>query len=287
MSKTTKPLGLGKGLSAIFDTETTNTVRTTITHSFEISLNKINPNEEQPRTIFDEESIEELASSIKRLGVIQPITVREIDGGRYQIISGERRYRASKKAGLSKIPAYVRKVNDSDLLEMALVENIQREELGALEIAFTLKRLVEELGLTQENLSLSIGKRRSTVANYLRLLTLSPLVQQALKDNQITMGHAKVIAGYQIDKDQEELLEVIIAKKLSVRAAEEIVTARKSKKVATPLAQKRDFSNFSSPLEEIFGKKNIKIEGRKKGGKISINFASDLELSQIVERLKN
>lgn len=287
MSKTTKPLGLGKGLSAIFDTETSHTARTTITHSFEIALNKINPNQEQPRTIFDEESIEELAQSIKRLGVIQPITVREIEDGRYQIISGERRYRASKKAGLSKIPAYVRKVNDSDLLEMALVENIQREELGALEIAFTLKRLVEELGLTQENLSQSIGKRRSTVANYLRLLTLSPLVQQALRDNLITMGHAKVIAGYQSEQEQEELLALIIAKQLSVRGAEEIVAAKRNKKSVAPLAQKRDFSNFASPLEEIFGKRNIKIEGKKKGGKISINFASDLELSQIVERLKS
>ncbi len=286
MSKTTKPLGLGKGLSAIFDTENLNT-RAAITHSYEIDINKVAPNEGQPRTKFDDEAIEELAESIKRLGVIQPITVRQTEDGKFQIISGERRYRASLKAGLKNIPAYVRIVNDAELLEMALVENIQREELGALEIAFTLQRLIEELGLTQEALSQSVGKRRSTVANYLRLLSLSPAVQQALQNEAISMGHAKVIAGFENEEQQEELLGKIVAKKLSVHAAEEMVTAEKLAKRVKKVVQKSDYSSFAEPLEQVFGKRNVKIESKAKGGKISINFASDIELSQIVERLKN
>ncbi len=278
-----KPLGLGKGLSAIFETETQNIEIATV-HSWEIELSKIKPNESQPRTLFDDEAIAELAGSIKRLGVIQPITVREV-GSHYEIISGERRYRASKEAGLTTIPAYVRKVDDAKLLEMALVENIQREELGALEIALTLQRLTEELGVTQEALALSIGKRRSTVANYLRLLSLCPAVQEALRSEKISMGHAKVIASLESEEEQEKFLLKIILGKLSVRAAEDLLT-----KVATPKKTKKvvgtDYSNFYDELAQVFGEKNVKIEGAARGnGKISIKFASAIELSQIVKRL--
>lgn len=286
MSKTTKPLGLGKGLSAIFETETQNS-RASITHSYEIDIDRIKPNKGQPRTKFDDAAIQELAVSIGRLGVIQPLTVRETERGQYQIISGERRYRASLKAGLKQVPAYVRSVNDAELLEMALVENIQREELGALEIAFTLKRLIEELGLTQEALSLSVGKRRSTVANYLRLLSLSPAIQQSLQSQTITMGHAKVIAGFETPEEQEEMLTKIVSKKLSVRATEELVIVSNLTKKTKKVVRKVDYSTFAAPLEQVFGKRNVKIESKAKGGKISINFASDIELSQIVERLKS
>lgn len=279
-------MGLGKGLSAIFETETAN-VRSAITHSNEIEIEHIVANVGQPRRKFDEAALDELADSIKRLGVIQPITVRAIEDGKYEIISGERRYRASKKAGLTNIPAYVRTAGDAQLLEMALVENVQREELGALEIAIALHRLTDELGLTQEALSQSVGRRRSTVANYLRLLTLSPAVQGALAEDKITLGHAKVIAGFDSIEEQETLLGKIIKGKLSVRATEDALTATKAAQKPKKKTVKTDYSRFSSPLEQVFGKNNVKIEAKAVGGRITINFASDIELSQIVERLKD
>lgn len=284
MATIKKPLGLGKGLSAIFETETQN-IQTATVYSYELELKKIKANAEQPRREFDSEALEELSQSIKRLGVIQPITVREVEGGGYEIISGERRYRASKLAGLTTIPAYVRTVDDTKLLEMALVENVQREELGALEIALTLRRLTEELGVTQEALAESIGKRRSTVANYLRLLTLCPAVQEALRSEVISMGHAKVIASIEGDEAQETLLQKIISGSLSVRATEELLTKDKKAKKTT---QKGDYSALTEELAQVFGKKSVKIEGTTKGtGKISIKFASQLELSQIINRLKD
>ncbi len=295
MSKAKKPLGLGKGLSAIFETEDNN-VTTAITTSFEIPIKEIKPNKEQPRTVFDQQAIDELSSSIKRLGVIQPITVRAEEDGSYKIISGERRYRASVKAGLEKIPAYVRTADDAELLEMALVENIQREELGAIEIALTLERLIKELNVTQDALSKSVGKRRSTIANYLRLLTLSPAVQDALQNNVISMGHAKVIASVEGVEAQEGLLLEITRGGLSVRAAEQLLSSVKPAKTnakpksTSPATEELDSKllNTIEPLEQIFGKKNVRVQGRSNGGgQISISFASSLELKQIVEKLKN
>ncbi len=287
MSKTT---GLGKGLSAIFETETHN-ISNAITTSYEIDIDKVIPNKGQPRTIFDDEAIEELAQSIERLGVIQPITVRELKDGRYEIISGERRYRASKRAGLRTIPAYIRVADDAQLLEMALVENVQREELGALEIAMTLERLTEELGITQEKLGQSIGKRRSTVSNYLRLLTLSPVVQDALRNEVISMGHAKVLVSLNGEqKEQEELLNAIVSKGMSVRATEEFLAKSKESKKGSVKRPKveADYTKYSTPLEQLFGKQSVKIEGNSKGsGKIVISFSSEVELSQIVAQLSN
>ncbi len=282
MSKT---LGLGKGLSAIFETETQN-INSAITTSSEIEIQKIVANRNQPRKEFDSEALQELSNSIKRLGIIQPITVRKIGGEKYEIISGERRYRAAKMAGISAIPAYIRTADDSEVLEMALVENIQREELDPIEIALTTRRLIDELGLTQEQLAESIGKRRSTVANYLRLLTLSPAVQSALKSSKISMGHAKVIASVEGDEAQELLLTKVVEGELSVRATEALL---KDQPLPKPKQAKgpSEFAHYAEPLEQIFGKRNIKIESKKKGGRLSISFASALELSQIVERLKN
>ncbi len=285
MSKTVKPLGLGKGLSAIFESQSKNDDPRIATSVYEVEISKISPNKSQPRTIFDAEAISELADSIRRLGVIQPITVRAIGGGDFEIISGERRYRASKEAGLDTIPAYVRSVDDAELLEMALVENVQREELGAMEIALTIKRLIEELGITQKALGESIGKRRSTVSNYLRLLSLSPKVQSALRDEQITMGHAKVVASVEEETAQEKFLDTIIEKKLSVRAAEELLANRAKTKVGR-VAPANRYTEQKQQLEQSLGKRRVKVQEKGDGGgKVVISFKSQEELEALVGKL--
>ncbi len=284
MATPKRPLGLGKGLSAIFETETLD-INTPAVNSYEIEISKIHPNMSQPRTEFDEDAIKELSASIKRLGIIQPLTVREDSKG-YEIISGERRYRAAKMAGLDDVPAYVRKVDDTKMLEMALVENVQREELGALEIALTLRRLTEELGVTQSALAESIGKRRSTVSNYLRLLTLCPTVQDALRSGAITMGHAKVIASLEGNEEQEALLAKIIENKLSVRGAEELLQAKDAPKSIKKKAEEI-YGDQNRELAQLFGKNVVKIDGKTKGrGRITIKFASSDELEQFIGKLK-
>lgn len=223
MSKTT---GLGKGLSAIFDIENlSNAPRKSFQSGgiSEIAIENITPNASQPRTVFEPEALAELSQSISRLGVIQPITVKELDNGKYFIISGERRYRASLAAGLTSIPAYVRPAENEMLLEMALVENIQREDLGPMEIAVTMQHLVQEYRLTQEQLAERIGKKRSTVANYLRLLKLPAEIQFALREELITMGHARALITLEKAEQQVKLLARIIDSALSVRQVEEIV----------------------------------------------------------------
>lgn len=190
-----KQKGLGRGLDAIFGSEHLDARLKPMTEMAEISVSAIFPNPTQPRTEFDEEALEELADSIRTLGVIQPITVKRTDDGRYLIISGERRWRAARKAGLESLPAYIREVDDENLHAMALVEHIQREDLNAIEIALGMQRLIDECNLTQEALSEKVGKKRSTVSNYMRLLKLPNEVQLALKEGLISMGHAKAIAG--------------------------------------------------------------------------------------------
>ncbi|MEF9949968.1 MAG: ParB/RepB/Spo0J family partition protein [Mucinivorans sp.] len=278
-------MGLGKGLSAIFETEDHNTP-TLGSVSSEVELSAIDVNPSQPRTSFDSQALEELAASIARLGVIQPITLRQSADGRYQIVSGERRFRASKLAGLTSVPAYIRTVGDEQLLEMALVENIQREELDAIEIALSLSRLVNELGLTQEALSASVGKRRSTVANYLRLLTLDETVQAAVRCGQITMGHARALVGVENHKTQCELLERIVKNELSVRAVEELV--REPAKTVPQKAKKIKLTTYSDRLSEVLGTKKIKVEASDRGvGRITLNFTSTAELERIIEKIEN
>ncbi|MEG2098663.1 MAG: ParB/RepB/Spo0J family partition protein [Mucinivorans sp.] len=280
-----KPTGLGKGLSAIFETEDHNTP-TLGSVSSEIELSKIEVNPSQPRTSFDEQALDELAASIARLGVIQPITLRETTGGKYQIVSGERRFRASKLAGLTSVPAYIRTVGDEQLLEMALVENIQREELDAIEIALSLSRLTNELGLTQEVLSASVGKRRSTVANYLRLLTLDETVQAAVKNSSITMGHARALVAVDDHQKQCDLLARVLKSELSVRATEELVKA--STKAAQPKMKKIRMTNYSDRLMTVLGTKKIKVEANERGvGRITLNFTSAAELDRIIEKIEN
>ena len=217
-----KQKGLGRGLDAIFGSEHLDARLKPMTEMAEISVSAIFPNPTQPRTEFAEEALEELADSIRTLGVIQPITVKRTDDGRYLIISGERRWRAARKAGLESLPAYIREVDDENLHAMALVENIQRQDLNAIEIALGMQRLIDECNLTQDALSEKVGKKRSTISNYMRLLKLPDEVQLALKEGLISMGHAKAIAGAP-DGMQVRVLKRIIKKGLSVRQAEELV----------------------------------------------------------------
>ena len=209
---------LGRGLDALINMDE---IETSGTSSIsEIELSRIQPNHDQPRREFDDESLEELAASIREIGIVQPISLRQLDNGAYQIIAGERRYRAALIAGLATVPAYIRTVEDEAVMEMALVENIQREDLNAIEIALSFKKLMEQYKLTQEQLSERVGKKRTTVANYLRLLKLPAEVQLGLRDRIIDMGHARALLSVESAAVQLELYKAIVAEGLSVRKGE-------------------------------------------------------------------
>lgn len=284
-----KTKGLGRGLDAIFGQESTaiDTRTAPMTAMREIEVTKIIPNPTQPRTAFDEESLNELADSIRTLGVIQPITVKRNTDDEFVIISGERRWRASKLAGLNSIPAYIREVDDANLHAMALVENIQRQDLNAIEIALGLQRLIDECGLTQDSLAEKVGKKRSTVANYMRLLKLPVEVQLALKEGIISMGHAKAIAG--VDESRQLwLLKRCVKKALSVRQTEELARAIMESPKAKPETEEGEYPESYSRLIEQFEKlfsQNISIKRAKNGGgRITIDFASDDDIEQFVKR---
>ena len=218
-----KKSALGKGLGALIKQSETENVENPVNATDKIDIQKIEVNPFQPRTNFDQEALEELAVSIRQLGIIQPITVREIDGGKYQIISGERRYRASQMAGLKEIPAFIRHADDGDMLELALVENIQREDLDAIEVAISYQRLIDECQLTQENVSERVGKKRSTIANYLRLLKLPAEVQLAIRQRTISMGHARALINIEQEEQQIQILKEVLENGLSVRQVEQAV----------------------------------------------------------------
>ena len=222
-----KQKGLGRGLDAIFGNDHLDAKLKPMTEMAEIAVSEIIPNPTQPRTQFDEEALDELADSIRTLGVIQPITVKRQGDGKYIIISGERRWRAAQRADVATLPAYIREVDDENLHAMALVENIQRQDLNAIEIALGMQRLIDECGLTQDALSEKVGKKRSTVSNFLRLLKLPDEIQLALKEGLISAGHAKAIAGAPADR-QLHLLKRCIKKDLSVRQIEELVRSTRS-----------------------------------------------------------
>ena len=228
MAKATKKQALGRGLSALLkDTSVSDTNNDAVVGSIiEISLESIQVNPYQPRTYFDEESLRELSSSIKELGVIQPITVRKV-GDLFQLVSGERRYRASKLIGNKSIPAYIRTANDQEMLEMALVENIQRKNLDPIEVALSYQRIIDEIQLTQEELSVRVGKKRSTVTNYLRLLKLDPILQTGMRDGFISMGHGRALINVKSSENQLAIYEKILREKLSVRQTEELVKSLK------------------------------------------------------------
>ena len=284
----TKNRGLGRGLDAIFGTSAPVQQSKPMTEMAEVALSAIEPNPLQPRTMFDDEALQELSASIAQLGVIQPITLKPNGKDRYIIISGERRWRASQLAGLETIPAYIREVDDENLHAMALVENIQRENLNAIEIALGMKRLIEECGLTQEAMAEKVGKKRSTVSNYMRLLSMPSEVQLALKDGIITMGHAKAIGGLEINL-QLKALKKCVKKSLSVRQAEEL--ARKMAETTTKTKESDDeeypesYSRLVMELERIISD-NISIKRTKSGSsRITIECSNDAEVEQLITKL--
>ena len=284
-----KNTGLGRGLGALIDTENITTSGSSSINEVEMSLIFANPN--QPRSHFDEEALTELASSIRELGVISPITLRQNDDGTYLIIAGERRFRASKLVGLKTIPAYVKTAADEQVMEMALIENIQREDLNAIEIALTFYRLMEEYKLTQERLSERVGKKRATIANYLRLLRLPAEIQMGLKDKKIDMGHARAILGLSEAADQLHLYELIVANEYSVRKVEELVRQFaeigsfdvKTKPIPNPVKGLQEFDDLKEQLSKVFNTK-IQFSCNPEGkGKITIPFSNDEELTRIME----
>ena len=291
-----KKSALGRGLGALIDVQPT--VQTSGSSSIdEVEISKIEANPDQPRTNFNEEALQELAASIAELGVVQPITIREIGPDKYMIIAGERRFRASKIAGLTKIPAYIKRVSDETMMEMALVENIQREDLNAIEIALTYQRLLDEYKFTQEKLSDRVGKKRATVANYLRLLKLPAEIQLGLTKKEIDMGHARALINVQDPTKMIKLYEEVVANGYSVRKVEELVrqlneeggVPSKEKKSADPELQQA-YTQIADRLSNIFGAK-VKVDRNKKGkGKISLVFSSDEELENIlmvIDSIKN
>ena len=285
-----KKNALGRGLGALIeineDQQERNLVHSSSAVS-EILLKNISVNPFQPRTSFDEESLNELVMSVKEHGIIQPITVRRAADNSYQLISGERRIRAAEKAGLKRIPAFVREAGDENMLELALVENIQREDLDAIEVAVSYARLIEEFELTQEELGDRVGKKRATIANYLRLLNLPVEIQTAIREKKITMGHARALLAIE-DKDfQVEVLSKIISQDLSVRQVEGL--AKKSKDIEVPREApeeaRSDYEDLREHLSHHFGA-TIEFKRSNKGtGQIVIPFKSDEDLQRIVSIL--
>lgn len=285
-----KRSALGRGLDALI---TMDDLKTGGSSSIsEIELSKIQPNPEQPRSIFEEETLEELATSIRSLGVIQPITLKEIGPEQYMIISGERRYRASRMVGLETIPAYIKTAADENIVEMALIENIQREDLNSIEIALAYQKLIDTYGLTQEKLSERVGKKRATITNYLRLLKLPAEIQMGLKDRKIDMGHARALLPVEDPEVQLALYEQILAEGLSVRNVEEIVRAGIN---AADLAQGKgeksaerkpklpeEYNMLKEHLSSFFQTKVQLICNDKGKGKITIPFASEDELERLI-----
>lgn len=292
-----KKNSLGRGLGALIEEAEPEVAQVkTITGGTEIDISLVEANPFQPRTVFDQEALDELASSIKEMGVIQPITLREMENGRYQLITGERRFRAARMAGLNTIPAYIRTANDQGMLEMALVENIQREDLNAVDIAISYQRLVEECNLTQEDLSLRVGKKRATVSNYLRLLKLPAEIQVGLRDNRISMGHARSLVAIEDPHDQLKLFYQVIEKDLSVRKAEELARKLEQDLIKKNREQPKNqdapqpYEALKNQLAEFFNA-NISLQRSSNGkGKIVIPFRSDDELERIIgifDRLKD
>lgn len=284
-----KQKGLGRGLSAILEMEQYVEELPAVSRMEEIDIESIIPNPKQPRTIFDDDALEELADSIATLGLIQPITVRKEENGKYIIISGERRWRASKLAGRKTIAAYIRQADDKELHEMALVENIQRQDLNAMEIAISLQRLIDECGVTQETVAQRVGKKRSTVANYLRLISMCPEVQAALKAGLISMGHAKAIAAAP-EEAQPSVVKKVIKKELSVRATEQLVKKlTEGKSASTEATTEEEFPEIYTRIVEQLSKlvgEDIKIKRAADGsGKIVIGFSNDQQIAGLVEKL--
>ncbi len=281
---------LGRGLDALLSMDDVNTEGSSSINEIELSKIHVNPN--QPRREFDPTALQELADSIKEIGIIQPITLRKLSDNEYQIIAGERRFRASQKAGLTSVPAYIRTADDENMMEMALIENIQREDLNAVEIALAYQHLIDQYALTQERLSERIGKNRTTITNYLRLLKLPAPIQLALQNKQIDMGHARALLSLSDPKLQVKLFEEIQANGYSVRKVEELVkalsegeTIKSGNHKITPKQGKlpEEFQLLTKQLSGFFNTK-VKLTCSDKGkGQISIPFNNEEELERIME----
>lgn len=299
MTKAIKKQALGRGLSALLK-DPENDIKSVedknadkvVGNIIELEIDAIEINPFQPRTNFNEEALHELSTSIKELGVIQPITVRKLDYNKYQLISGERRLRASKLAGLESIPAYIRIANDNESLVMALVENIQRHDLDPIEIALSYQRLIDEIQLTQEQMSERVGKKRSTISNYLRLLKLDPIIQTGIRDGFITMGHGRAIINIEDHEVQTDLYQKIVSQNLSVRETEalvknyqESINPSAEKKAQKPTAFNIEEAQKKS-ITEFFGAKvDVKVDGKGKG-KITIPFHSQEDFNRILKLIK-
>ncbi len=300
MTKPLKKQGLGRGLSALLkdpendiNSAKDKNAEQLVGNIIELELSTIEISPFQPRTSFNEEALRELAASIKELGLIQPITVRKLDYNKFQLISGERRLRASKIAGLSTIPAYIRIADDSESLLMALVENIQRHDLDPIEIALSYQRLIDEIQLTQEQMSERVGKKRSTITNYLRLLKLDPIIQTGIRDGFISMGHGRAIINIEDQDVQTDIYQKIVSENLSVRETESLVKnyqeksspkrvkkTEKGSKFEISDKQQKDFTEYLGTTVDV------KIAGNGKG-KITIPFHSEADFNRIAKLLKN
>ncbi len=286
-----KKRALGRGLSVLLENaDNVNVQKSILSGSIVyISLDLIDVNPFQPRNNFEEEALSQLATSIERIGIIQPITVCQSEGGKFRLIAGERRLRASKIAGLTEIPAFVRTADsDMEMIQMALIENIQREDLNPLDISLSFKRLVDDFSLTQEELSNKVGKKRSTVTNYLRLLKLPVDIQAAIRDEKISMGHARALISINNEKKQLNIFRRIIEKELSVREVEKIVKDL-NQKTDKPLAQKEKNKQYVDLKKELTSKLGLKVDMKKdvKGFvNIVITCNSDNEFDRIINILK-
>jgi len=282
---------LGRGLGALLEganDESAHGVSTPVIAFPLIDIDEIEANPYQPRDRFEQDALKGLSESIKHQGLIQPITVRKLKNGKYQLISGERRLRASKMAGLTQIPAFIREADDEAVLQMALVENIQRENLNAIEIALTFDKLMEEYKMTQEMLSEKVGKKRTTVANYLRLLKLPIEIQAGIRDNKISMGHARSLVGLDDEAKMKSVFERIVSEDLSVRQVEDIVRGMvvvPEKKEAKKKEKEMAYDLLQKNIAEKIGMK-VQVKGGPKGGTFTIHFKSEEELNKI-EKLFN
>lgn len=282
---TAKRAALGRGLDALFGAPQPEVQTGGASAISEIDLGLIEPNPEQPRRTFDTESLEELAASIRELGIVQPLTLRAAGNGRYQIIAGERRWRAASRAGLRSVPAYVRTASDSEMTEMALIENIQRQDLNAIEVALGFKKLIDTYSLTQERLSERLGKKRTTIANHLRLLRLPAEIQLGLRDHVIDMGHARALLGADDTKLQLKLYKRIVKEGLSVRAVENMVKqANEQQNPAAP--RQRDDKGYEELAQNLSSRFATPVRfSRNADGKgtITFRFASDDELHRLIK----
>ena len=294
MAKSNRKPALGRGLSALLN-DSENVIESVknknadqiIGNIIDLPIKNISTNPFQPRTHFNDEALKELSTSISELGIIQPVTVRKTKKGEFELVSGERRYRASQMAGLESIPAYVRLANDQESLEMALVENIQREDLDPIEIGLSYRRLIEEINLTQDQLSERVGKKRSTITNYMRLLKLDPIIQTGIRDQFITMGHGRTLVNVEDPKTQLDLYKQIVKKGLSVRAVEVLVRQLKNPK-ATPSSYASPFIKEAAADLETFFETPVTVAANDQGkGVLKIAFDSQEKLQHILNKIKS